>query len=455
MMVTKPMRFWMDAKGDTKTVKKIEFPEGFSVGYATADISGRPDLDPISYHGGTATGVHDPLLLTCTAFCDGKTVALVMTADLKKMFEPIARESLALIEKTFGIPKENVIISCTHAHSAPDAGGDGKGYVAWNAQYKEQLLVAVEQALADLDPVEKAFTGKAEQRGIGFVRRYLLENGTWKMNPSRADHPIAHESEADPEMRTMRFVRKNKKDVLLVNFQTHYYGCDRKFPSQFSADYIWPFRESASKEFNCHFAFYYGASANINQIAMLPTDNKVPNADEAFMEGARKCLAAEKEAALGNIQIQHSEFLATCKLRAPERVKLAQEVYDIGYTTPEGKALLEQYGFVDYMEVFFTLYYKDLKPTQYVPFTAVSFGDLAFVSAPYEMFHENGSFVRANSPFETTFVCTLAHASNGYVPSAIGYEHGAYETFNCRFVAGSGEAFADEMVRLLKATKEN
>lgn len=439
----------------------ISLPAVFSAGYAAADISGTPETDPITYHGGTATGVHDPLMLTCAAFCDGENIALVMTADLKKMFEPIARESLALVEETYGIPKENVIISCTHSHSAPDAGGPdpntgsrGIGYEKWNAQYKKQLLAAVGDALRDLDPVQEVFTGKADLPGIGFVRRYKLANGTWKMNPSKADNPVEHESEADPEMRTIRITRENKKDILLVNFQTHYYGADRKYPGKFSADYIHPFRESAQKEFDCHFAFYYGASANINQIAMLPTDNKVPDADEAFMEGARKCLKNEEKVSTGTLRIQHSEYLATCKLRSPEKVEQAREILRLSAGSEERKALIKQYGFVDFMEAFFTVYYKDLEPTQYAPFTAVAFGDLAFVSAPYEMFHENGKQVRDGSPYKTTFVCTLAHASNGYVPSAIGYEHGAYETFNCRFAAGSGEDFANEMIRLLKACKE-
>ncbi len=444
--------------------KNITLPKGFSVGYAAADISGTPETDPITYNSGTATGVHDRLLLTCIALCDGKNVALVMTADLKKMFEPIARESLAMIEETFGVPKENVIISCTHSHSAPDAGGPdpngrGIGYEKWNAQYKEQLLVAVEESLRDLDPVKEAFTGKADQPGIGFVRRYLLADGTWKMNPSRADNPIAHESEADPEMRSIRFVRENKKDVLLINFQTHYYSADRKYPSQFSADYIHPFRESAEKEWNCKFAFFYGASANINQVAVLDEDKerKVPNADDAFMEGARKCLAAEEKVALSDLKIQHSEYLAECKVRTPEVLERAREVVRLSKergATGYPDDILKQFGFKGAPEVSFTFYYKNLEPTQYAPFTAVAFGDLAFVSAPYEMFHENGSYVRENSPFKTTFICTLAHASNGYVPSAIGYEHGGYETWNCRFVPGSGEKFADEMVRLLNECKK-
>ena len=88
---------------------------------------------------------------------------------------------------------------------------------------------------------------------------------------------------------------ENKKDILLVNFQTHYYGTSSKYPKKFSADLVDPFRRSAEKEFDCLFAYYSGASGNINQIAMLSTDKKAPNADAAFMEGARKCLKAEEK----------------------------------------------------------------------------------------------------------------------------------------------------------------
>ena len=430
-----------------KETGEITYPDSFAVGYGTSDISGNPYLTPTSYYGGTATGVHDPLMLTCIAIWDGEEIALIMTADLKKMLEPVADRSFSIIKNKFGIPEENIILSCTHTHAAPDAGQGGAGSAQWLQNYYKQLPVAVEAALRDLDPVDTAFTGKADQPGIGFVRRYLLADGTWKMNPSKSMNPVEHESEADPEMRTIRFDRKNKKDVLLVNFQTHYYGANKKYPGQFSADFVAPFRKSAEKEFDCLFAYYSGASGDINQNAVLPTDEKVPNADDAFMDGARKCLKNEEKIALGNLKIQHSEYTATCKLGSPEKVRQAQEV-------SAGKVPPETYGFESVEDASYSLYYGDTEPTKLVPFTAIAFGDVAFVSASYEMFHQSAQDVRSASPFQTTFVCTLAHAANGYVPTAIGYEHGGYETWNCRFAAGSGEKFAEEMIRLLNACKK-
>ena len=55
-----------------KETGEITYPNSFAVGYGTSDISGNPYLTPTSYYGGTATGVHDPLMLTCIAIWDGE-----------------------------------------------------------------------------------------------------------------------------------------------------------------------------------------------------------------------------------------------------------------------------------------------------------------------------------------------------------------------------------------------
>ena len=145
---------------ETKEEKKgeIVYPEGFSVGYATIDISG--SVFPMKYYGGEATGVQDPLLLTCVALCDGENVALIMSADLKKMYGKVFNQSAKIIEKNFGIPVENVIISSTHSHSAPDAGEENaSGNMQWVQQYYKQVPIVVEEALRDLDVVEGCIDG--------------------------------------------------------------------------------------------------------------------------------------------------------------------------------------------------------------------------------------------------------------------------------------------------------
>jgi hypothetical protein len=136
-----------------------------------------------------------------------------------------------------------------------------------------------------------------------------------------------------------------------------------------------------------------------------------------------------------------------------EEVQKAQEVVNAGYESSEGIALMAKYGFDSHYEPAFIVTRSRLGETLEVPLTAISFGDIAFTAFPYEMFHENGKQVRDGSPFKMTFICTLSGDALGYVPSAIGYQNGGYETFNCRFAPGSGEEFANESIRLLNLCK--
>ncbi len=434
----------------------IVYPEGFSVGYGTVDVSG--SVFPMTYYGGTATGIQDPLMLTCVALCDGKDVALVMTVDLKKMYRKVFDQSTKLIEKEFGIPAENVIISSTHSHSAPDAGEENaSGNIQWVQQYYKQVPKVVEAALRDLDVVQDAFTGKANtEHPIAFVRRYYMADGSFKTiassNPSE-DYK-AHESVADPEFRTIRFDRKNKKDVLMVNFQTHYGGGITA--GMFSADFVHPFRQQAQKKWDCLFAYYSGAGGNINFKSNIPGELYYESPSDAiagFMNTTEAALKAEEKVSVGKIQTEKSLYAGKVRHNTDEEVRKAQEVVTAGYESIKGIELMAKYGFDNYYEPAFIVTRSRLGETVEVPLTAISFGDVAFCGFPYEMFHENGKEVRDGSPFKVTFICTLSGDALGYVPSAIGYKNGGYETFNCRFAPGSGEEFANESIRLLNECK--
>ncbi|MBE6712162.1 MAG: hypothetical protein E7580_01435 [Ruminococcaceae bacterium] len=432
-----------------------DLPEGYAVGYGIADVTGT--VFPLSYYGGSAVGASDPLMLTCVAMSDGENVALVMTIDLKKMYAKVFNQSLSIIEKNFGIPAENVIISSTHSHSAPDAGEDVPGNIQWVQQYYKKLYAAVNEALHDLDPVEHVFTGKAnEEHPIGYVRRYYMADGSFKTiassNPCKDF--VAHESVADPEFRTIRFDRKNKKDVLMVNFQTHYGG---QVPANMlSADFVHPFRKQAQEEWDCLFAYYSGAGGNINFKSEIPGERYYEEPSDAiaeFMGSTQRAMDAEEEAALGKVSCARSMYPGKVRHDPEERVKQAQEVVSAGYETEKGISLMAQYGFDSHFEPAFIVTRSRLGETLDIPMTAVSFGEIAFTGHPYEMFHENGKEVRDGSPFKTTFICSLSGDALGYIPSALGYSNGGYETFNCRFAAGTGEELAQEAIRLLNQCK--
>ena len=445
------------AKNDKKTEEEEEgegpivYPEGFAVGYGIGDIT----TTPIPMYNATAESVHDPLNLTCIAISDGEGgVALIMSADLKGMVRSVFERSTQIIEKKFGIKPENVMLSATHTHSAPTVN-TGSEYTQFLAKYYKQLPIIVEQALRDLDEVETCYTGKGTANSIAFVRRYLQPDGSYITHGNKSS--VKHETDADPELRTIRFDRKNSEDILMVNFQTHYGGATGLYPAQVSADFIAPFRDAAEKELDCLFAYYSGAGGNINFNSPIPGEKiyaTFPDTIPEFMRATNMALDAEKEAKLGTIRSAFKWHTQAIRKDSPERVAQAKEVQNAGRDSAQGKALIAKYGFLNKYEpgsiVSRNTSYGDSLD---VPLSAIAFGDLAFCAFPYEMFDTNGKECRDGSPYDMTFILSLAGGGYGYIPSAFAYPHGGYEVSICRFTEGCGEAFVATMLDLLNQCK--
>ena len=432
----------------------IVYPDTFAVGYAVGDIT---CTTPLPIYDGIADQIHDPLMLTVTAFSDGEgNVALVMSADLKGMHRPVFERTTKIIEEKFGIPPENVILSCTHTHSAPTVGENNAEVSRWAPIYYKTFPAIVEEALRDLDPVEDAYIGKAQAEGISFVRRYLLEDGTYKMNPSSSDKPVAHESEADPELRTIRFDRKNKKDVLMVNYQTHYGGATAKYPNKLSADFVYPFRKQAQKKWDCLFAYQSGAGGDVNFNSLIPGEKIYADFEAAiagFMTATEKALNSEEKAELGTIKTAAAFSTATVKKDSAERISHARKCQALS-DGEQLTRLLKEYGFSTKYEPGMVIKRNtELGDTEDVPLSCITFGDVAFAAFPYEMFHENGKQCRDASPFKMTFINSLAGGGYGYIPTKEAFPHGGYEVGVCRYTEGCGEAFVADMLTLLNQCK--
>ena len=159
-----------------------------------------------------------------------------------------------------------------------------------------------------------------------------------------------------------------------------------------------------------HFVYHSGASANLNFVSSLG-DRKYKTLETASThigETVVKATQNEEKVTLSTIQYENNSYA--------------------------GKSI------------------ENKKKS--VNLSAMTCGDIGFAAAPYEMFDTNGQEIRAASPCKMTFVCTLTNGSLGYIPSALAVPHGAYEVNKTKFAHGSGEEFAGELVRMLKACKD-
>ena len=78
---------------------------------------------------------------------------------------------------------------------------------------------------------------------------------------------------------------------------------------------------------------------------------------------------------------------------------------------------------------------------------------LAFCTAPNEIFDTNGAYVEDNSCYEHTIFLGYTNGTEGYIPSAFGYEYTCYESDNTRFVPGTAELLVENHVNMLKELK--
>lgn len=419
----------------------IVYPEGFSVGYARVDIT--PDT-PMKIYNGKGNSTHDPLMLTCTAVCDGESAALLFSIDTKNINETFTSGAMKLLEEKFSIPSERIMLNVTHTHSAPDLNGSGTDVKNWMNFVYKQMVKCVDKALRDLDPAE-AYVGKGFTDGITFVRRYLYKT------TSNGTDPYAHESEADNELRTIRFDRKNKKDVLLINYQTHYGGATSKFKNQYSADFIDPYRKTVEEELDMLFVYYSGASGNLNFNSDIPKEKKYADyikAIDGFMITTKEALSKEEKVETGKIVSATSLYPGKIMQDSPERIAQAQEIMSYSKTSAEYQSLLGKYGMTAREAEGINRRSKKGE-IQNLPFTAITFGDVGFASAPYEMFDTNGKEIRDGSPFKMTFVLSYTNGGFGYVPSALAFPNKGYEVYITWFQEGSAEEFSAELVRLL------
>lgn len=447
-----------ETEGETTLTE--EEKQIFRVGYSRKNISPKEDI--YLSEGSFMTEVIDPLYATCIAVYDGETTVLIYTADVKNIDATQSKNLRMKISLATGVPEGNIMISSTHNHSAPTPGVPSNDMVnkIWtlNIVHKE-MINAGKEAIADLDDAEM-YVGTAKTTGMAFVRRYLLADGTYSgiHNGNKSTAPVvAYESEADDTMQIVRFVREEKKDIVIANWQAHVAHAIGKYPHSITADLVGFARKYAEMSDDILFALYIGASGNINLTAKVPGTKKYNSHIEvgrALGLLVRESLDSLKKIETGKIKVSYKDCEVKILKDDAETVRKAKEVREYEEGSNEYKAMLDKYGFASKYEVNAIVGRNNAGETGSFYIAAIGFGDLSFVSVPYEMFDTNGMQVKEGSPFEMTFVLTNAGGSFAYIPSAEAVPHGGYEVYKTSYAYGTAEQIVGELLSMLDEFKK-
>ena len=439
---------------------------GFRVGYGKADITAKESV-PLAGSSNTltrmSTGFDSYLYTMCVAITDDKdNTVLFMTYDLLIMGDALTESIKTEIYKATGIPKENIICSASHVHSAPDMNQTSLPSISrYRSLVISQSVVATQAAMEDQANAEMKIAS-VQTKNMTFVRRYILENGT-PAGDNYGDFgssPIArHESEADGELQLIKFERNDKKDIIMANFQAH--------PSRTTADneadrfdmtsdVLGSYRDALESQLDCHSVYWTGAAGNLNLTSRVESENLYASYSEqgkALADYAVKAEDSYKKVKTGDITVKQMVYKAPVDHSQDVLLDLATDIKQVWYSTnnfKKAKDMCAGTGISSPNHAQAIILKAGLDETINVELNAISIGDVAFATAPFEFFCQLGQMVKEDSPYDMTFMLCYTNGSLGYCPSEDVWDNGGYEVDTCKLYKGGGEIIAEQLVDMLK-----
>ena len=173
----------------------------------------------------TVKGVNDDLFARAVAFDDGIKKAVVIALDIAQLPQKIFDAIKELIVKDAGVECDGIFINCSHTHTGPVIGKDLGTNSESTPEYEAYLINTVRDAVvyAFQNLKESKFsTAKTQAKGVSFVRRYRMKDGSVATNPGVKNPNILHAlGTPDETVKIVKIKRESAEDILLVNFGTH------------------------------------------------------------------------------------------------------------------------------------------------------------------------------------------------------------------------------------------
>jgi hypothetical protein len=427
--------------------------ESLQVGAATSNIT--PAIGGEIVGGFVpfpSTQVHDELHARCLVLDDGRTKLALVVCDLLAIHRAISGEARKLIAERHGIPRECVLISATHTHSATSALGKNRLQPEQTLDEYQQFVArriadGVSRAFHNRRPAQLAF-GTAQAPEHVFNRRWYMKPGTAPPNPFGAQDRVKMNPPAgspnllepagptDPEICFLAAREPTGRPIAVyAAYSLHYVGGVGS--GHVSADYYGMFSErlrelvtagqsddSDQPPFVAMMA--NGTSGDINNINFRnPRPAKKPYEQMRFVAHD---VASKVHAALASLEFRDQVPLSAA-YREPTiawRRPTAEQRQWAEQTIAAGPKSKQDLSFI-YAERAMRM--AEYPETTTVPLQVLRIGDVCIGTMPFEVFCETGLEFKRRSPIRPAFLVELAHGSFGYLPTPRHHELGGYETW--------------------------
>lgn len=410
-----------------------------------------------------ADGVLDDLYLNTIAFENDGKRAVLISADLIYIRTSVCDTYLDKIAEKFSLPREAIFIACTHIHTGPTFGYVEANYANGTPLFDEYMGVklcdAVQLALNDLKPA-KLSTGLGEAKGISFIRRYLMKDGTTKTNPGVGnpdiDHPLGTPNE---EVRLVKVAREGGDDIYLVSFGVH---PDVIGGTKITADWPGFTRTTVEKALDgVKCILFNGFQGDVNHINTAPLrgDWDVRRGYEHARRMGHTVAGAVLQICDCTVPVEGdairfgASVISMPTNQEPDMIELARETIEKQKASGQKVSAMQSTGMnaVRALRILALENGPDFLPSQ---LSAVAIGDVVFGGIQGEPFTEIGNRIRAASPFGMTVLCCCVNGGSTYYPTSSAYDEGGYEANTSRLKKGGDNIIVDGMNSLLAALKE-
>ncbi len=446
----------------------------FRAGAVTSDVTAPLGT---SINGGFqdrgATFIHDPQLARSLALDDGKTQVVLVVVDSCVIGRDLFDEAAAMVEKATGLPRSQMLMSATHAHSCGtmEAVGQSDPDPLYQRFVARRIADGVRCALQNLEPARIA-TGVARVPQHVFNRRFEMKEGgipptplglttdRVRTNPGIGNPLVVKPAgPTDPEVPflSVRSV-EGRPIALYANYALHYVGGTG--PGHISADYFGAFARFIGGRLGAGEGngdgdgerpfvgmISNGASGDINNSDVLGKQEKQPPYGQIrLVAGDVADAVAEVHAGLAwhdhvSLAAVQREITLGVRKAGADEVEKARAVMN-------GSKLLPRMETMEQVYARETVLLDSFPAEVSVPLQVVKIGGMLLAAMPGEVFVEIGLDLKARHPGAT--VVSLANAYHGYLPTPEHHALGGYETWRAR----SSYLEVDASTKMVKALDE-
>ncbi len=394
--------------------------------------------------------VADNLEVRVLALEQNGTPAFIIQYDLVTVSYDLYSAAMTAIKEAglSQIRKDNLIMTATHSHTAPEVRLDrGSAHPDYIPGVVKATVEAIKEALANMADGELACGITSDARFI-FNRRYWMKDGTVVTNPGKLNPDIrTSEGDIDPEIPLLAIRQNGKIKVLLANIVNH---TDTIGGNDVSGDWAGFTIRTLQSELGAGSMVFplIGCAGNINHFDVstnMPQTqySEAERIGKGYAESISKALPSLKPFAAA-LKTMGKTIQVGPRQLTPEEIAEAQavmdkypdvEVVDVSGADLTSEDLAKKTPFaLKYFAYNLLNMQANTEPLDY-NLTGISFGDVVIASLPSEPFVEIGLTLRKEI-FHGRLAFAVSHSNGtgnlkcggGYIPNLWNYGRGGYET---------------------------